>query len=221
MNIHILTHDQVIYATAILVLLTIGSASLAQKVDDIFGVHRRLSIVSVHLAILALLALVAICSHRISGILPHSGRNFILLCIAGIMLGSVAVRADRFVLQITLGTGNFLAPRSLSWSALLMSATVAFLEELMFRGYLVQLCLSIPFLLLSGMALLFSALLFAITHIYYGYEQVLAKLPLSILALLSVLTTHTLLAAIVAHVVFNLRSTDASILSSTRNPQLS
>jgi hypothetical protein len=34
MNFLILTHEQLIYLTALLVLLTIGSASLAQKIRD-------------------------------------------------------------------------------------------------------------------------------------------------------------------------------------------
>ena len=86
---------------------------------------------------------------------------------------------------------------------LLTIATVAVLEEGFFRGVLLRTALQ-PKSLLVATALVFLTLLaFSAAHVFFGWEHVLAKTPLGIAALASVLALGSLLPAVVAHLWFN------------------
>jgi membrane protease YdiL (CAAX protease family) len=88
--------------------------------------------------------------------------------------------------------------------ALLVSA--AALEEVLFRGVLVELSLSLRSPALTATCLLASLLAFALTHVALGWAEVFAKLPLGALALISVLLLPSVVPAILAHVLFNLHA---------------
>jgi membrane protease YdiL (CAAX protease family) len=80
---------------------------------------------------------------------------------------------------------------------------LAAFEELLYRGFLIHVCLmlhtSLAILAVTG-----TVVAFALSHIVFGWPHVLAKFPLGLLTTISALTFSTVLAAIVAHVVFNL-----------------
>jgi len=77
------------------------------------------------------------------------------------------------------------------------------LEEIIFRGFLVESCFLIPQSVLRAAALAGTVALFAAGHVQFGWTQVFAKLPLGALALVSVLLLKTVLPAIVIHTMFN------------------
>jgi membrane protease YdiL (CAAX protease family) len=79
---------------------------------------------------------------------------------------------------------------------------VAVLEELIFRGALLRLALHLP-MSLAIVAISSVIAMFALSHIFFGWVQVLAKTPLSIIATAVTLLTGTVGAAVVAHVFFN------------------
>jgi hypothetical protein len=79
------------------------------------------------------------------------------------------------------------------------------LEELVYRGFLVQVCFLLPNRFLIVMALAGTLLVFALSHIQFGWLHVLAMSPLSALALVAVLSFGTVLPAVVAHIIFNIR----------------
>ncbi|MBV9786969.1 MAG: CPBP family intramembrane metalloprotease [Chloroflexi bacterium] len=83
--------------------------------------------------------------------------------------------------------------------------TVAVLEELIYRGFLVAVCFLLPGPLLIGLALAGTVAVFALSHIWFGWVHVVAKLPLGIVALLAVLTLGTVLPAVIGHVFFNVK----------------
>src|SRR5215217_6937945 len=85
------------------------------------------------------------------------------------------------------------------WSIMMASV----LEELVYRGFLVQACFLLDDRFLMVMALVGTLLVFALSHIQFGWLQVLAKFPLGALALMTVLSFETVLPAIVAHIIFN------------------
>lgn len=80
---------------------------------------------------------------------------------------------------------------------------VAVLEELVFRGVLVRLALLPPSTALRIAALAGGVLAFAFSHVFFGWGQALAKLPLAVLSVLAVLLTGNVLAAVIGHAVFN------------------
>lgn len=81
---------------------------------------------------------------------------------------------------------------------------VAILEELIFRGFLVQACFLLPRSFLITIALVGIVLVFSFAHIQFGWPHVLAKMPLSVLAMIAVIVLGTVLPAVVAHMVFNI-----------------
>jgi uncharacterized membrane protein len=44
---------------------------------------------------------------------------------------------------------------------------------------------------------------FAVSHVFFGWGQVLSKLPLAALCTIAVLVTGTVLPAVIGHVIFN------------------
>ena len=85
-------------------------------------------------------------------------------------------------------------------------AAIAVLEELIFRGFLLQACLWLP----GGLAVPAVAALvatFAASHIWFGWLQVAAKLPLGVITTVCALLVGGVVVAVVAHLVFNLKVT--------------
>lgn len=80
---------------------------------------------------------------------------------------------------------------------------VAGLEEIIYRGLLVKACFLLPNSFLITGALVGTVMAFALSHIWYGWSHVFAKLPLGVLALLTAIGFGTVLPAIVAHMIFN------------------
>lgn len=87
---------------------------------------------------------------------------------------------------------------------LLLLLASAGLEELAFRGFMLQLFLLVRPLFVQ--ATLVSALvpIFALTHLWFGWTQVVAKLPLGMLTLGVALYSGSLTPAILTHLTFNL-----------------
>jgi membrane protease YdiL (CAAX protease family) len=82
---------------------------------------------------------------------------------------------------------------------------VAALEEMIHRGLLVQACVLLSSTPVEVAALMGCAVLFALVHVSFGWAQVIGKLPLSVVATVAVLAFGSLVVAIVAHSLFNLR----------------
>jgi len=99
-----------------------------------------------------------------------------------------------------LGIGGRQARRGRDLGLLL---AVAALEEILFRGVLLDLALSLPAPGLAVAAIAGLTLAFALTHVTFGWVAVLAKLPLSALATAAALATGTVAGAIAAHAVVN------------------
>ena len=90
-------------------------------------------------------------------------------------------------------------------SMLLLLLGVAALEEILFRGVLADLSLSLS-TPAAAACLAGTLVLFALSHVYWGWSEVLSKGALGVLALASVLALGTVVPAIVAHAVVNTRS---------------
>lgn len=80
---------------------------------------------------------------------------------------------------------------------------VAALEEVIYRGLLLRTCFLLPGKVFPWIAVAGLLTAFSLSHIRFGWPQVLAKLPLGVLATISALCLGTVLPAMVAHMVFN------------------
>lgn len=90
-------------------------------------------------------------------------------------------------------------PRSSAW----ILVGIAVLEEIIFRGFLVQACFLLEGVVWTGLALLGTAAVFALAHVQFGWSQVISKVPLAVLTLVSVLCLDTVIPAILIHATFN------------------
>lgn len=82
---------------------------------------------------------------------------------------------------------------------------VATLEEMIYRGWLLEVCRLLPSGALSGVAVVATVLAFSLLHLPFGWPHVVGKTPLGVLALIGVLLTGSVVAAIVAHICFNVQ----------------
>jgi Type II CAAX prenyl endopeptidase Rce1-like len=81
----------------------------------------------------------------------------------------------------------------------------AMLEEIVYRGVLVQIAITEASRWATVPLLLIAVVAFGVSHLPFGWSQALAKLPLSILAMAATLATGTIVAAVIGHVLFNYR----------------
>jgi len=197
------------------VLLTIGSGSLAEKICTLLRRKWPLPIISIHLSIVCVLACVAGALGAIPAIVPAESVAAAVEVCVGVVIAIVALKADRAVLKALVPTSLFRAPSSRTVSAITVSSVIAILEEVLFRGYLVHLGQLIVNPSLRWLTIIATIPAFALSHAYAGLEQAMAKVPLGLLTLCAVLNSRVLLPAIVAHIVFNVSSTDASVLNVT------
>jgi hypothetical protein len=86
---------------------------------------------------------------------------------------------------------------------LVQLATIGALEELDYRGALVGACFLVPSTALRTAALAASVAAFALSHIWFGWPHVAAKVPLGVLTMAAALVAGSVVPAVVAHVVFN------------------
>ncbi len=82
--------------------------------------------------------------------------------------------------------------------------TVAVAEELVYRGVLTCLALRAGSVAAVVGALLGVQFVFAVSHVFFGWGQVLSKLPLAGLCAGAVLLTGTVLPAVIGHALFNM-----------------
>ncbi|MFE1765207.1 CPBP family intramembrane glutamic endopeptidase [Streptomyces angustmyceticus] len=83
--------------------------------------------------------------------------------------------------------------------------TVGVLEEFVFRGVLTGVAMALPGWGTRTLVLTLATAAFALSHIFFGWAQVVAKLPLSLATLAITLATGNVLGAAVAHALFNFR----------------
>ncbi len=83
---------------------------------------------------------------------------------------------------------------------------IAALEELIFRGLLLQLAELSPSLWVYGTFVVGTLVVFACSHIQFGWAHVFGKAPLGALCLLVTLVSGSVVGAIVAHAFFNFRA---------------
>jgi CAAX prenyl protease-like protein len=104
----------------------------------------------------------------------------------------------------SVGSPRLQSPESRRFG-LLSVVLAAVLEEIVYRGLLVQVCLLIPNGMWAGLGLAATVVFFSLSHLPFGWPQVAAKSPLGLLALSAALGVGSVLPAIATHLVFNIK----------------
>lgn len=111
----------------------------------------------------------------------------------------------------TVGPGQ--APSQARVAAAPLLALIGGLEEVVYRAILTGFCLALRDPIAVGLALAGTVAAFALSHIEYGWSNVLAKLPLGIGALAVTLVLGNVAGAILMHAVYNILGQNASVLA--------
>lgn len=210
------------YGLAVVVLLCLGGSALAGRLASAW---RGPGFARIYLAVLAVTAASGLAVLD-AGVLVGSPTAWLVSAVCGPAAAVLAVAADRWVLRWARRRHHTPAPppRAARPRAVVLggrpepppragpddqhgftSPTVlgcAVLEEVNHRGWLLQACLLLPPVAAGG-AVAAALVGFAVIHVPFGWPHVLAKGLLGILALAAVLVSGSVLAAVLAHTLFN------------------
>jgi hypothetical protein len=216
------------YATAAVAVLSVSCAALAGHLHRLLGGGAG-SFLPLYSGLMVAVTVGALLVLHLPTITEQDWTAAALTAPVGLAAAGVAIAGEAFVRRRTVGSrraairrpwthapGRAANPASLvrpdraggdsRTTLMLLLAAVAALEELLFRGVVVDLARAIPWTPVAIAALLASLVAFAASHVALGWAEMLAKLPLGAAALGAVLLLGSVAPAIVAHVLFNLRA---------------
>jgi len=203
------------YVVAIVVVFSLASTSLASKVQPGVATARELlRFLGVHSGLMvSTVALAAFCGPALP-VAPWSLAGAFWQSVTGLALGHIALVADNKLIRYSRrwerGAPGVVLRQTHGMGAnqqvahLILLCAVAILEEVLFRGVLVELSFRPASPAVQCFLLALNVPLFAMTHAYGGLVQVIAKIPLGLFCLVTALTFHTLLAPLIIHLHFNL-----------------
>ncbi len=215
MTLLTLTPDLRAYVVAAVAVYSLASAPTAGLVQSLWPLRRRPPFLAVYVGTLLVVAALAAAALRLPGLRWNSWAIVSLL--VGLAGGEAAVRADtairraltrrrRYAPAIRLAPPPAVAaPSAAAGATLALLLAVAALEEILYRGVLVDLSLELP-VAAAAACIAATVVAFAAAHVYWGWIEMVAKLPLGLVALLASLPFRVVLGAIAAHVLFNTRS---------------
>jgi membrane protease YdiL (CAAX protease family) len=230
-----LTPEAHAYAVAAVVAYTLGAAWLAGAVQARLLPASPAAFLPLYVAFAGGVAACAVAVFDLPSVTDQSSLQLSLALPIGAAAGAVAVRAESAVGRAwrrrsrrpaaprrtagvglpppwapagarILGGGSSARPSVVL--ALLLAAAVV--EEVLFRGVLVELSLALASPPLVVLALAGGALGFALVHAPLGLREVLMKLPLGLTALGAALALGSVAPAVVAHAVFNVHAWHAA-----------
>ena len=211
MTLLTLTPELRAYVVAAVAVYSLACAPTAALVQSLLPSRRRPPFLPVYVATLLGVAAIAAGALRLPGVRWSSWTIAALL--VGLVAGEAAVRADGLIRRSLRRRAPYTpvirpavaAPPTAAHTTLALLLAVAVLEEILYRGVLVDLSLELP-LVAAALCIAATVVAFAAAHVYWGWIEMVAKLPLGLAALLASLPFRVVLGAIVAHVVFNTRA---------------
>lgn len=239
MRIPILIPEAGSYGVAIFLVYSLSAPSLTSHLRVSLRYLERFSFMTLYAALLLFICLWGFALFPANELFGSSGFTTLVSCPVGLALGVLAVHLDLAIVRSYRRKLTFdrpMRPSDRRWSggpqqlseairgaqpeksllpidrmaAVVSLIMVAILEELVYRGFLVRMCLLLDHPVWTAVALGASVSFFALTHIRLGWIQVLAKTSLGVFALGAALLTGTVLSAIFIHVVFNVSAWQAA-----------
>lgn len=122
----------------------------------------------------------------------------------GLQLSSNKDKTKRRESGLRRGSNNMTMNNDAYHFSLFSLICTALFEELLYRGFLLAMCLRLHQSIFAILATLIVTITFSFSHYNFGRLQVLLKMLFSFCMLASVLVTGNLIPAIFAHVVFNI-----------------
>lgn len=225
MRLLTLTPDLRSYVIAAVAVFSLSCAPAAALVQSLWQSRPPPAFLPLYAATLLTTAAGAVVVLRLPGLTQGSSTVLVLAILVGLAAGEAAFRADGVVRRALRRRVRFHAPAGgrlffgrrpptsppavasppSAGPVLALLLAIAVLEEVLYRGVLVDLSLELP-LAAAVICIAGTVLAFAAAHVYGGWVEVLAKLPLSLAALAASLPFGAVAGAVAAHVLFNTRS---------------
>ena len=232
MKLLTLTPDHEAYLVALVSVAALACAPGAALVSLLWPARRRPGFLAVYTGVLTAVAVLGVATLALPSVTQDSvtalGASALLGAPAGMWASScdewirraLRRRTRRAALERGLGTrvsvlasASRISPPGAGaldvGGSLALLLLIAALEELLFRGIVIDLALRLT-VVAAAACIAGSIVVFAASHIYWGLEEFVAKLPLALAALAVSLPFRAVVGAVVAHMVFNARSWLAS-----------
>ncbi len=226
MRLLTLTPDLSAYVVALVAALSLSCAPTAALLQSLWRSRRTPSFRFVYAGTLLTVSAAAVFVLRLPGLTQSSWSALAPALAVGLGGGELAFRTEGAVhralrrrpqrpTSVDRGTPFDRRPvtpppaaAGSQWAGretLALLIGIAALEEVLYRGVLVDLSLELP-VAAAVVCIAASVLAFSAAHVYWGWIEMLAKLPLGLAALGASLPFEALAGAIAAHVFFNTRS---------------
>jgi hypothetical protein len=227
MKLLTLTPEAQIYLVAMLSVFSLAAGPTAAQIRLLWPGVRRPSFLPVYTATMAVIAGLGLTFLDLEMVAQRSLPAIGLSVLAGLVGGAIAIRSDdtvrrmarrwerrhaargpeaerrRQLLRPPAGRGDKSVAAEAGRDTLAILLVIALLEECLFRGIVVDLSLEVAPAALAAACIVGSLAAFGAAHIYWGWAEMVAKLPLGTVALLASLPFHALVGAVVVHVMFN------------------
>jgi len=195
-----LTLDGTLLDDTILALWGAGSLLIAMHIMRIPVLGGLLSERAWYALVLAVVVVAAIAGAGVSPWPVRLDWMSIGVLAAAPAAGFVAYRIDQRIVRRLSGPARMIGREP---SALPLLMAIAVLEELVYRGLLLDFCFRLPGFGWQVTGVAGMTIWFALVHVWYGWVHVAAKAPLSIVATALALLGGGPAAAVLAHVMFN------------------
>jgi hypothetical protein len=239
MKLLTLTPEAEAYATAAIAVLSVSCAALAGHLHRLIGAGAA-SFLPLYAGLMAAVAVGALAVVEVPAITDQDWTTALLAAPVGLTAAALAVVGETFVRRRVASAPRVGLRRPLAHAVrdadpaslvrpdrgardgrtalLVMLVLVGALEEVLFRGVVLDLALAIPWTPVAVVALLASLVAFAASHVALGRTEMVAKLPLGAATLAAALLLGSVAPAIVAHVAFNLRAWAARAPAQAERP---
>lgn len=215
---------------AVVAVLCVSSGSLAGLLHQRFFSDRSEAFLVVHVTVMAAVFGIALVAVELPRVTDAPWPRALAGLPVGVACGIAAVPTEllikrrarsrrRFVTRPNLSPGRAgpfrsdvgsLVPREVTAPPRRLPAILGLLvlagtlEEVLFRGVAVDLALDLPSRALGAACVVAVTACFALSHLPLGWADVVAKLPLGLLALAVTFAFGSIIPAAAAHVVFNI-----------------
>jgi membrane protease YdiL (CAAX protease family) len=214
------------YAVALCALYALGAPWLAGVVVARGGRFAALGFLATYVAVLAAVAVFAVLVVRPPAVTDVSPRSMAIGALLGGAIGALVIGAESLLEHVLRRRARARRPASGGAPAIAAQRTerpaarfapfsreltlalllvVALLEEVLARGVLVQLAVSLPGRGTQALAVAGTVLAFAVAHMTFGWGEALVKLPLGVAATATTLATGSVAAAVAMHAAVNVR----------------
>lgn len=210
-----------IFATTSLVTLTLGSSFIANHGYERWFARHKISLMGANAIIKGLILILGFTIIPYGVLLSRNKLINVVLLLLGLFCGFLLIIIEKkllrqFFRRLYLKKSNEGSLRNIDYSTLMIdyyetnektfpyftTCLAGIFEEILFRGFLTDLCLQ-KGQLLTSLLLVGVTLIFALNHLNFGLLQVFTKFSLGLICLISLLMLGSIFFPVGVHAAYN------------------